>query len=438
MSLVDAPAPSSPTPLSYAPMRPASRFRWVILTLVFFAITINYVDRMVIGILAPSLRERFNIGEEAYASITTAFALSYALGQLVCGRLLDWVGTRIGYAVALAAWSIASIAHALARTAGGFAIARGFLGVTESPAYPAAVKTIGEWFPKKERALAMGVANAGANVGAVAAPAAVPWLAIHWGWQSAFIVTGAVGFLWLLFWIPLYRKPHEHPRVSTEELAYIHSDPPEPPVKLRWLTLLSWPQAWGFVLGKFLTDPIWNLYLLWSASFFFQRHGVDLKHIGLPLVVIYLLADVGSIVGGWFSSTLIKRGWTVNAARKLALLVSAIAVIPVSLAAIVDDKWSAVLLIGLGVSAHQAFSSNLYTLVSDTFPRRAVGSVAGLGGMFGYLGTALFAKLVGLVLGRWTDHDYTPLFVIGACAYLVAFAIIQLLMPKLEPVKLSV
>ena len=417
--------------------RPATGFRWIVLTLVFFAITINYIDRMVISILAPDLRRQYNIGDEAYGYITSAFALSYAFGQMVSGRWLDWVGTRIGYAVALAAWSVASIFHAFARSSWGFGIARGLLGVTESPAYPAAVKTLAEWFPKKERALAMGFANAGANVGAVAAPLLVPWLAINFGWQSAFVVTGVVGLFWLFFWIPLYRRPEQHPRVSPSELAHIHSDPPEPTGKVRWATLLTHPQAWGFVLGKFLTDPIWSFYLFWAATFLSQKHNTNLKTIGLPLVVIYVMADVGSIAGGWLSSGLIKRGWSINGARKLALLISAVAVVPVIYAAITPNKWTAVLLIGLAVSAHQGFSSNLYTLVSDTFPKRAVASVAGLGGTFGYFGTFLFSSLVGLVLGRWTNQNYLPLFVIAGLAYLVAFAIIQLTMPRLEPAQIE-
>ena len=426
-----------PLAANIAEAAPATRFRWVVLALVFAAITINYIDRMVISILAPDLRKQYNIGDEAYGYITSAFALSYAFGQMVSGRWLDWVGTRIGYAVALGAWSIAAVLHAFARSSWGFGIARGLRGVTESPAYPAAVKTLAEWFPKKERALAMGFANAGANVGAVAAPIMVPWLAINWGWQSAFVVTGVIGLLWLFFWIPLYRKPAEHPRVSPSELAYINSDPPEQAGKVRWVKLLTHPQAWGFVLGKFLTDPIWSFYLFWAATFLSQKHGTNIKTIGPPLVVIYVMADIGSIAGGWLSSGLIKRGWTVNAARKLALLISALAVVPVIYAAITPNKWTAVLLIGLAVSAHQGFSSNLYTLVSDTFPKRAVGSVAGLGGTFGYFGTFLFSSLVGLVLGRWTNQNYLPLFIIAGSAYLLAFAIIQLTMPRLEPARIE-
>jgi|tagenome__1003787_1003787.scaffolds.fasta_scaffold20870412_2 ACS family hexuronate transporter-like MFS transporter len=419
-------------PIDYSSGHRASSFRWVILGLVFFAITINYIDRIVIMILAPDLKKLYQITDNDYGHIMSAFALCYAIGQMVSGRWLDWIGTRVGYAIALAAWSGAAILHALARTATGFGIARGLLGVTESPAYPAAVKTLAEWFPKKERALAMGFANAGANVGAVLAPLIVPWLAVNFGWQSAFVVTGAIGLIWLVFWIPLYRKPTDHPRVSADELAYIHSDPPEPTGKVRWILLLTYPQTWGFVLGKFLTDPVWSFYLFWSAIFFAAKHKTDLKSIGLPLVVIYVMADIGSIAGGWLSSTLIKRGWSVNGARKLALLVNAVAVVPVIYAAITPHKWTAVLLFGLAVSAHQGFSSNLYTLVSDTFPKRAVGSVAGLGGTFGYLGTTIFMTVTGKILSV-TNNNYLPILVVCGSAYLLALLIIHLTMPRLEP-----
>jgi ACS family hexuronate transporter-like MFS transporter len=471
----------------------ASRFRWVVLALVFFAITINYIDRMVMGILAPDLREAYQIDNLAYGYITAAFGLSYALGQMVSGRWLDWIGVRVGYAVALTAWSAASMLHALSRSAWGFGFFRGVLGVTESPAYPAAVKTLAEWFPKKERALAMGVANAGANVGAVLAPAMVPWLAINYGWQAAFIVSGAIGLVWLFFWIPLYRKPAEHPRVSAEELAYIQSDPTDGevgPLRLRPLSrrqktlagslagggsfllilmLIAMPlnfsarallvgagigaviggataffltrpnarlffhrQSWGFIAGKALTDPIWSFYLFWLPTFLKDQHGVNLSGVALPLIVIYLMADVGSIAGGWMSSSLIKRGWSLNAARKTTLLVCALCVVPASFVSVVDSMWTAVLIVGVALAAHQGFSSNLYTLVSDTFPKRAVGSVAGLGGTFGYIGYTLFGILTGWILDL-TNKNYLPVFIMAGSAYLLAFVIIHLAMPHMEP-----
>lgn len=421
-------------PLEYAdPIHSKmSRFRWVILGLVFLAITINYIDRMVLGILAPSLRTSFKINDQDYGYITAAFGLFYALGQLVSGGLLDRIGTRAGYAIALAAWSIASMLHAAVRSAFGFAAARALLGVTESPAYPAATKTLSEWFPKKERALAMGFVNAGSNVGAVIAPIMVPWLAINYGWQSAFIVTGALGLVWLALWIPIYRRPEKHSWVSPAELAHINSDPPEPTGKIRWVTLLGFKQAWGFALGKFMTDPIWSFYLFWLPTFLHDKHGVQLSGVAAPLIVVYVMADFGSIIGGWISSTMIKRGFSVNAARKTAMLISAACIVPSAFTSFISGMWPAVFVMGLAVAGHQGFSSNLYTLVSDTFPKRAVASVAGIGGTFGYLGYTLFGVLVGWIL-TVTHKNYLPIFLMCASAYLIAFAAIHLLMPKLEP-----
>jgi MFS transporter, ACS family, hexuronate transporter len=419
-------------PVSYESGHRATKFRWVILLLVFLAITINYIDRMVMGLVAPGLREEFNIDAKAYGYITAAFGLSYALGQAMSGRWLDWVGTRIGYAVALASWSVASMLHAFAGSALGFGLMRALLGVTESPAYPAANKTLAEWFPKKERALAMGFANAGANVGAIVAPILVAYLVANHGWQWAFIGSGAIGLLWLVAWIPLYRKPAVHPSVSPDELAYINSDPPEPTGKVRWLSLLTFRQSWGFALGKLLTDPIWSFYLFWLPTFFKDRFGVKLAGVALPMVVIYLMADVGSIGGGWMSSALIKRGWSINAARKLTLLTCAVLVVPAAFISTVSHMWTAVALAGLALSAHQGFSSNLYTLVSDTFPRRTVGSVSGLGGTFGYIGTTLFMTATGWILSL-SGNNYLPIFIACGSAYLVAFFIIQVMMPRLEP-----
>jgi ACS family hexuronate transporter-like MFS transporter len=420
--------------LADAPSGRASRFRWVVLTLVFFAITINYIDRMVIGLLAPDYLKQPNgpISEEAYGYIGTAFGLSYALGQVVSGRWLDRVGTRVGYAVSLFAWSIASMLHALVRTSLGFGVMRVMLGITESPAYPAATKTLAEWFPRRERAFAMGFVNAGSNVGAVVAPYVVGWLAVSYGWQEAFLATGAAGLVWLAFWLPLYRKPHEHPRVSPAELAHINSDPPENARPVRWTKLLTFPQAWAFVAGKFFTDPIWSFYLFWLPSFLKQRYGLGIKGVMLPMAIVYLMADVGSIGGGWLSSALIKRGWSVNSARKLALLVCAILVVPAVFASKVPGLWFTVAIAGTALAAHQGFSANLYTLVSDMFPKKAVGSVAGLGGMFGYIGFSLFSALTGLILQRWTNKNYLPVFIMCGSAYLVAFALIQLLAPRLE------
>ena len=406
--------------------------RWVILGLLFLGTTINYVDRLVMGILAPDLQKLYNITNIDYGYIQSAFALSDAFGQLVSGGLLDRFGTRVGYAVALAGWSLSSMLHAVARGPLSFGIVRGMLGVSESPAFPAAAKTVAEWFPRRDRAFAFGFVNAGGNMGAIVAPAVVPWLAINYGWQWAFIGTGAAGLIALLLWLPIYRRPQEHARVSPAELALITSDPPEPTTKVAWGRLLGYRQAWAFAAGKFLTDSMWWFYMTWIPKFLHDRHGLNLTQIGLPLIVIYVLADVGSVTGGFLSSALIKRGVSVNAARKTALLICALGVLPIMFAQSVSSTWSAVWILGLATASHQGFSSNLYTLVSDMFPKRAVASVAGLGGTCGYIGASLFQILVGyLVVG--TNPNYVVPFACASLAYLIALGAIQLLAPKLAP-----
>jgi MFS transporter, ACS family, hexuronate transporter len=428
-------------PLPYAqkamPQRPVhSRFRWVILGLLFLATTINYLHRLVMSILGPDLQVQYHISDVSYGQIQAAFTFAYALGQIAAGSWIDWIGTRIGYAVTLTAWSLASMFHAVMRTAMGFGFARALLGVAESPNYPAAVKTIAEWFPRRERAFAMGFVNAGCNVGAVVAPLTVPWLALHWGWQWAFVATGVVGLLWVFLWLPIYRRPAEHPSVSAEELALINSDPPEPTTKVPWRTLLLYRQTWAFGIGKFFSDPIWWFYMTWVPNFLYKRHGMDLKTIGLPLVIVYLMADVGSIAGGWLSSSLIRRGWSVTAARKTAMLICVLCVLPVMAASHVTHLWAAVALLGLGTAAHQGWSSNLYTIVSDVFPKRTVGSVAGLGGTFGYLGATIFSALTGYLL-LWTHQSYTVLFVIASMAYLFGLAGVHFCAPSLEPLVIA-
>jgi ACS family hexuronate transporter-like MFS transporter len=409
----------------------ATRFRWIILGLIFFATTINYLDRMVMGILAPDLQKLYFISDVQYGYIQSAFALSYAFGQLICGGLLDLIGVKLGFALALTGWSLASIAHAWARGPWGFGIARGFLGVSESPNFPAATKTLSEWFPKRERAFAFGFVNAGTNMGAILAPLVVPWLTVTYGWQWAFVGTGAVGLLWLAFWIPLYKSPHNHPRVSPAELAHIQSDPPEPTVRVPWIRLFAYKEAWAFAIGKFLTDSMWWFYMTWFPKFLNTQHGLNLLQIGLPLVVIYLMADAGSIAGGWLSSSLIKRKYTVNRARKTALFVCALGVLPVMFSQNVTHLWTGVLILGLATAAHQGFSSNLYTLVSDMFPKRSVASVAGFGGTAGYLGASIFQVFVGyMVQGA---GNYVAPFMIAGCAYLVAFGVIQILVPTIKP-----
>jgi ACS family hexuronate transporter-like MFS transporter len=326
------------------------------------------------------------------------------------------------------------MAAALARTPFGFGTARAALGVGEAANFPAAIKTVAEWFPKRERALTTGIFNAGTNVGAIVAPLTVPWIFINWGWQWAFILTGALGFVWLLFWLPIYRRPEEHPSLSGAELAYIQSDPPDPPgAKVPWIQLVPHRQTTAFSIGKFMTDPVWWFYLYWIPSFLREKHGLDLSNVGLPLILIYLIADIGSVGGGWLSSSYIKRGWSINRARKTAMLVCAIAVLPIVLMPYVENLWLAVLLFGLAAAAHQGWSANIFTTSSDMFPRRAVGSVVGVGGMAGAIGGAIMAVTTGVILDR-TGGNYMLIFFAVGPAYLIALGIIHLLVPRLKPV----
>ena len=409
------------------------RYRWVICSMLFFATTINYIDRQVLGILATDKNFQSTIGwnEAEYGYVTTAFQAAYALGLLLVGYLMDRFGTRKGFSFAMVFWSIAAMGHSLARSAMGFGVARFALGLGEAGNFPAAIKTVAEWFPKKERALATGIFNSGSNVGAIVAPLAVPFIAITWGWQWAFIITGLLGFIWLIFWLMIYRRPEEHPKLSPAELAHIQSDPAEPTTKIPWARLIPHRQTWAFALGKFLTDPIWWVYLFWLPKFLNTNYGLNITQIGLPLVIIYVAADIGSIGGGWLSSALIKRGWTVNRARKTAMLVCALSVVPIMFAAKASNLWVAVALISLAAAAHQGWSANIFTIASDMFPRRAVGSVVGIGGMAGSIGGMLIATTVGLIL-QYTG-SYLPIFIIAGSAYLVALAVIHLLAPRLEP-----
>lgn len=422
----------SPMPAEAAPR--IGHYRWVICALLFFASTINYVDRQVVGILEKDLRTIIGWTPVDYGNIVAAFNAAYALGLLVSGRLIDRFGTKIGYSLAIVVWSLAGMAAALARAPFGFGIARAALGVGEAANFPAAIKTVAEWFPKKERALTTGIFNAGTNVGAIVAPLTVPWIFINWGWQWAFILTGCLGFLWLLFWLPVYRKPEEHPKLSRAELAYIQSDPPDPPAtKIPWIQLVPHRQTTAFAIGKFMTDPVWWFYLYWIPSFLREKHGLELSTVGLPLITIYLIADVGSVGGGWLSSSYIKRGWSINRARKTAMLVCAIAVLPIVLMPYVENLWLAVLLFGLAAAAHQGWSANIFTTSSDMFPRRAVGSVVGVGGMAGAIGGAIMAVATGVLLER-TGGNYMLIFFAVGPAYLVALGIIHLLVPRLQPV----
>ena len=409
----------------------AGHFRWVICALLLFGTTKNYMDRQVLGVLKTTLQHDLGWNEIDYSNLVFAFQAAYAAGMVLVGRLIDRLGTRLGYALAMVFWSLASMAHAFAGSLLGFGIARASLGFGEAGIFPASIKTVAEWFPKKERALATGIFNAGTNIGAITTPLIVPWITVHWGWRWAFILTGAVGFVWLLFWLWLYRQPQEHPRLSKAELDYICSDPSEPPGKIRWIRLLSYRQTWAFMMGKFLTDPIWWFYLFWVPDFLQRKHGLALMQIGLPILVIYVIADVGSVAGGWLSSSMIHHGRSVNVARKTALLLCAVSVVPIVFASRIESMWGAVMLLGLAAAAHQGFSANLYTLTSDMFPARAVGSVVGIGGMAGAIGGMLIAKVVGYAL-QWTGSYLIP-FLMAGSAYLLAVAVIQGLAPRLEP-----
>jgi ACS family hexuronate transporter-like MFS transporter len=425
------------------------RYRWVVCALLFFAATINYIDRQVIGILKPTLQQQFGWSEIDYADIVFSFQFAYAIGLMLAGRMIDRLGTRLGFAVAVLVWSLAAMAHAEATVFGpaaaallatfglayapsvaGFIAARFALGIGEAGNFPAAIRAVAEWFPIKERAFATGIFNSGTNIGAVITPIVVPWVTVVYGWYWAFILTGALGFLWLLVWLPLFGAPDAHPRVNAEELAHIQSEPSPPPTYLPLRAILPHRQTWAFAIGKFLTDPIWWLYLFWVPDFLNRNYGLNLLAAGPALVAIYLIADVGSIGGGWLSSALLKRGWSVNRARKTTMLIAALAVVPIMFASVAANLWVAVLLVGIAAAAHQGWSANLFTLSSDMFPRHAVGTVVGFGGMAGAVGGMLIAKLTGYILEA--TGSYVPVFIIAGVAYLTALAIVHVLAPTLE------
>lgn len=425
-----APQVASPPPLRA--LRPFG-FRWTICALLFVATTINYVDRQVLGILAPTLQRALGWSETQYGDIVSWFSVAYAIGFLFAGRLLDRVGIRRGLGAAVVAWSLAAMASAFARTATAFSLARAALGLGESANFPASIKTVAEWFPKRERALATGIFNAGTNVGAIVAPLIVPWITLTLGWQWAFILTGALGFLWLGFWIALYRAPEEHPRLSADELRMIRSDPAEPAATVPWLRLLTYRQTWAFATAKLLADPVWWFYLYWLPKFLDAKYGIKLANLAAPLIAIYVVADVGSVGGGWLSGALLKRGWTVNRARKTAMLAMALAIVPTMFAPQAGSMWVAVAVVSVAAAAHQGWSANAYTLASDMFPRHMVASVVGIGGFAGAMGGVVFQRATGRVL-QANGNDYTPIFLICGLAYVTAWVIIHLLAPRLAPV----
>ncbi|MBZ5632527.1 MAG: MFS transporter [Acidobacteriia bacterium] len=396
-------------------------YRWRICALLFFATTINYIDRQVLGVLAPYLQPIIGWNELQYGYIVTSFQAAYAVGLLIAGGVIDRLGTRIGYAISIAVWSLAAMSHALVRSVIGFALARFALGLGEAGNFPAAIKTVAEWFPRKERALATGIFNSGSNVGAIVAPLTVPWITLRLGWHWAFVFTGFLSAAWLIAWLTVYRHG----------LTPIQDDEAEAASRIPWAHLLTHRQTWAFLLGKFITDPVWWFLTFWLPKFLYSEHGLTLTDIGPPLVAVCLMADVGSIGGGWIGSAFLKRGWSANRARKSVMLICASLVVPIVFAVKARSLWVAVALIGLAAASHQGWSANLYTMVSDTFPRRAVASVVGIGGFGGAVAGMLIATFTGFLL-QFTG-SYVPLFVMAGSAYLLALLVIQVLVPKLEP-----
>ncbi|MCQ6958682.1 MFS transporter [Mucilaginibacter aquariorum] len=424
-----------------------TNYRWVVVTLLFFATTINYLDRQVIGFLKPTLEKEFHWTEEDYGYIVMAFQAAYAIGLLAFGGFIDRLGTKLGYTISLIVWSLAAMLHAIVKTTLGFGVVRAALGLGESGNFPAAIKVVAEWFPKKERALATGIFNSGANIGAVAAPVMVPWILGIYGWQMAFLITGAIGFVWLIFWWIFYEIPSRHKKISKTEFEHIHSDidesvvDGEPETKVKWVRLFSIRQTWVFVVGKFLTDPIWWFFLFWLPSYFASTFKLDLTKPSLPLVIVYTATTIGSIGGGFLSSWFIKRGMPVFKARKTAMFLFALCVLPIFGARYATNIWQAVALISLAAAAHQAWSANIFTTASDMFPKRAVSSVVGIGGMAGSVGGIIFPFIIGWVLETYKEAGniiagYNIIFSICACAYLLAWLIMHLLTPRMKVVKL--
>jgi ACS family hexuronate transporter-like MFS transporter len=413
------------------------RVRWTICAMLFVATSINYMDRQVIAILAPTLQHSIGMTEVGYGHIVAAFQIAYALGLVAAGRFVDKVGTRVGYMVIMAIWSFSAMGHALANTVLEFGIARFSLGLGESGNFPAAIKTVAEWFPQSERSLATGIFNSGANLGAILAPLIVPWVTIHFGWHAAFLVTGSFSAIWILWWYRNYRKPSEHPTLTSAELRHIYKEAAEQMgPSTPWAQLLRHRQTWAFSIAKFLTDPIWWFYLFWMPKYFSANFHLDLMHLGLPLIIVYNASAVGSIGGGWLPAPFRRLGLSPNYARLAAMLFCACLVVPIFTLNFLHSEWAAIGLLSLATAAHQGWSANLFTTSSDMFPRSAVGSVTGIGGMAGAAGGFLIAFYAGHVLER--THSYASLFVIAATAYLAALFIMVLLAPGLKKVELAI
>ena len=422
---------------------PIGNQRWIVVALLFFATTINYIDRQVIGLLKPTLEVEFGWSEKDYANIVMAFTAAYALGLLVFGRIIDRIGTKMGFSISIVFWSIAACLHGVVKTTFGFGIARAALGLGESGNFPAAIKTVAEWFPKKERALATGIFNSGANIGAVFAPILVPTILALYGWQEAFIITGAIGFVWLIFWLYYYEIPTRHKKVTEAELVHIHSDNEEDTGNekpITWGTLFRVRQTYVFIAGKLLTDPIWWFFLFWLPSYFSTSFNLDLKKPGWPLVIIYMATSIGSIGGGYLSSYFIQKGWPVYKARKTAMFIFALCVLPIMSAKYATNMWVAVALISLAAAAHQAWSANIFTVASDMFPKKAISSVVGIGGMAGSLGGVLFPIFVGYILETYrqlgdSTAGYNIIFFVCGLMYMLAWAVMHFISPKMTPYK---
>jgi ACS family hexuronate transporter-like MFS transporter len=410
------------------------RHRWLICFLLFAGATVNYIDRQVLAVLKPTLTSELHWNDVAYGNIVTAFQAAYAVGMLLVGRFIDRVGTRAGLAITAAFWALATMAHGLVGSVLGFGAARVALGLGEAGLFPAGGKAIAEWFPRRERAFAMSLFNAGANVGPIVCPLLAPWLVHSVGWRWTFVAMGALALVWVVPWLAIYRPPAQHARLTPAELLLLQGEraPQGATVRLPWRTLLRHRQAWAILLGKLISDPVWWLYLFWIPDFLNRRHGLDLKRLGPPLVAIYLMSLLGGVAGGWLSSRLIRRGGSSNRARKTTMLLAAVAVLPILEAAHTTSLWTAVAIIGLAVGAHQAFSANLLTLASDMFPVSSVASVMGIGGMGGGIGGILIAQTAGHILQL--TGSYEVLFAMAAGAYLVALGVIHLLAPRLAPV----
>ena len=428
--MTEGAAPATPA----APARPRGKVRWIVCALLFFAVVLSYVDRLVLSVLKPDLAAQYHWTETGYADLAFYFQLVYGLAYVVAGRIVDRVGARIGYAVAVALWTAGHLLHAAFTTTNGMILARLPLAAGEAATFPAALAATAEWFPRRERALAIGLFNAGSNVGAIVTPLIVPWIVVGLGlgWRAAFLLTGALSLVWLAAWLGFYRRPREKRNLSAEELAWIEAEPAEPQRPVSWAAMFRVRQTWAYIAGRFLIDPIWWTFLFWLPSFFASRFHLSLSEFGPPLVAVYLIADIGSVGGGWISSRLLARGATPNRARKLAMFCAALCAVPIAVAAQAPSLWVAVGLIGLACAGHQGFSANLYALPSDLFPRWMVGSVVGIGGLAGAVGGMIMAKSTGIILE--TLGSYQPVFIAASLAYLLALAVVHAIVPRYEPV----